>query len=172
MVKISSVVFLIWFTSIPTSLFAEQCTPFECYQKAIEQLKYARELVEAQQAENQKLLEEVKQLAESNEKLILQNQNLIAYLQQKTKLINSIDTSQLNVNGIVSAEVFQTEIKEFSPYQTVENDAADKDFYEDKNCVFGTITSALVSNKNGSNLQASICTCLKSKRGRGWFCWN
>ena len=175
MVKISTVILSIWFTLMSVTLFAGEqssCTPFECYQKAIEQLKYARELVETQQAENQKMLEKVTQLAESNEKLILQNKNLIASLQQKTKHINSVEISQLNVNGTVKAEVFQSDIKEFSPYKTVEKDSADKDFYKDKVCVLGTITSALVNNKKGSNLQASICTCLQAKRGRGWFCWN
>jgi len=183
MLKMPIVVVSVWFTvmlaMMPPTLFASEessCAPFECYQKALEQLKYARELVEAQQAENQRLLENVRKLAESNQYLILQNQSLIYSLQQKTKLINAkgVEASQteLNVNGIVSANVFKSKIKEFSPYNTVEQDAADKDFYEDKDCVFGTITSALVSHKNGSNLQAAICTCLHSKRGRGWFCWN
>lgn len=183
MLKIPIVVFSMLFTVMlvimsPILFASEQssCSPFECYQKALEQLKYARELVEAQQAENQRLLEKVRKLAESNKQLILQNQALIYSLQHKTKLINTegVEASQteLNVNGIVSANVFKSKIKEFSPYNSVEGDAADKDFYEDNDCVFGTITSALVSNQNGSNLQASICTCLHSKRGRGWFCWN
>ncbi len=181
MLKIPIVVVPVWFIVIlammPPTLFAsEDCAPFECYQKALEQLKYARELVEAQQAENQRLLETVKKLAESNKQLILKNQALILSLQQKTELINAegveASPTELNVNGMVSANVFKSQIKEFSPYHTVELDAADKDFYEDNDCVFGTITSALVSQKNGSNLQAAICTCLQSRRGRGWFCWN
>ena len=196
MLKIPIVIASVWtvmLAMMPPILFASElfsCTPFECYQKALEQLKYARELVEAQQAENQRLLEKVNKLAEDNkqlilqnkelilqnEKLILQNKGFISALQQKTELINAkgvkASPTELNINGAISADVFQTGIKEFSPYNTVEPDAADKDFYEDKDCAFGTITSALISYKNGSNLQASICTCLHSKRGRGWFCWN
>ena len=85
MLKIPIVVVPVWFIVIlammPPNLFASSdsscTTPFECYQKAFEQLQYARELVEAQQAENRRLLETVKKLAESNKQLILQNQALI-----------------------------------------------------------------------------------------------
>ncbi|MDM8564080.1 hypothetical protein QUF74_00330 [Candidatus Halobeggiatoa sp. HSG11] len=148
------------------------CTSFEGYQKALEQLKYARDLVEAQQMDNQILFEKTTKIIADNKKLMIQNQELISLLQQKTKLINKASQNELNVDGMVSADVFKSKIKQFSPYNTVEPDAADKDFYKDSECISGTITSALVNNKDGSNLQAAICTCLQSKRGRGWFCWN
>ncbi len=164
----------LWFILILTTLSAtaEQCAPFDCYQEALDQLKYARELIETQHAENKKLLTEIKQLTETNNKLISQNQKIISSLQQKTEIINKETSNELSVKGIISADTFKSGIKSFSPYNTVEPDSADKDFYADKTCVFGTITSALINNKNGSNLQAAICTCLKSKRGRGWFCLN
>jgi len=191
MCKIAIIITITWFAvMLPTHLTAAaSCTPFECYQNALEQLQYARELVETQQTEHRKLMEKVQQLAEANQDLIMQNQNLLmqhqtilSLLQQKIALVTANENkigignlkpqAKLDVNGTVKAQIFQSKVKEFSSYFTVEQDSADKDFYENETCIFGSITAALVTNPNGSNQQASICTCLKSKRGRGWFCWN
>jgi DNA anti-recombination protein RmuC len=53
--------------------YADCGTPIECYQKALEKLERARELVKEQQAENQRLLK--KQQAE-NERLASENQRI------------------------------------------------------------------------------------------------
>jgi TolA-binding protein len=189
----TALVLTIWIVVIlPWSSMAEEpssCRPFECYQKALAQLQYARELVETQHAENQQLFEKLQQLTkdnqnltEMNQKLVTQHQAILSLLQQKIAVVTADDgkigigntkpQAKLDVNGTVKANVFQSQIKEFMPYSTVEPDSADKDFYANQECTFGSITAALVSQKNGVNKQASICTCLESKRGRGWFCWN
>jgi len=68
--------------------------------------------------------------------------------------INHESQTELNVHRMVSADVFRSNVKKFSPYNTVEPDSADKDFYQDDECASGTITSALVDNN--SNLQVFV----------------
>ncbi|EDN68482.1 secreted protein [Beggiatoa sp. PS] len=126
MLKIPIIATLAWLTLMlslmPRTLIAydnPSCdTPFECYQKALEQIQYARELINTQKekhgslleehktenesllkahkTENEVLIEKIKQLVEENQRLISQNQQLlnqqqaiITLLEQKTNAISA-----------------------------------------------------------------------------------
>ncbi len=75
MQKISCVFSFVWFALMPYVSEASCDIPIECYQQALEALKQATLLVEAQQAENETI---IKALQTENERIIEQNQGLTA----------------------------------------------------------------------------------------------
>lgn len=90
MQKIFAVVSLVSLTMTPNFSKAACELPIECYQQALETLKQADLLVKTQQAENEKIIQE---LQAENQRILEQNQRLTAesleHLTQASQLVEA-----------------------------------------------------------------------------------